>query len=179
MKVRVLIYLAIGLLWGCSAAVVRQSAWSEQLPPQTWFAECYHQDRYNAERQSLEQYLTWVERFYQGWEVHPTGWNRISHDLAAKVADSSLKTEVQAKLQRLGIAIAAEWAKDNAVRRINTRHVAIWGNALQKSAERAEIPEILDRVLDDVDKLLNNRMAADVITENRFYAEEDVLSEIN
>jgi hypothetical protein len=179
MKVRVLIYLAIGLFWGCSAAVVQQSTWLEQLPPQTWFAKYYHQDRYNAERQSLEQYLIWVERFYQGWEVHPTGWNSISRDLAAKIADPSLKSETQIKLQRLGIAIATERAKDNAVRRITTRHVAIWGNALQKSADRAEIPEILDRVLDDVDNLLNNRMTADVITENRFYAEEDVLDEIN
>lgn len=79
----------------------------------------------------------------------------------------------------MGVAIAAEWAKDNTVRLITTRHVAIWGNALRKSAERAEIMEIVDLVLDDVDNLLNHRMAADIIAENRFYADEDVLNEIN
>lgn len=179
MKVRVLVFSTIVWLCGCSAELVRQSAWPETLPPQAWFTERYEQDHRNAEVQSLEQYLTWVERFYQGWDMYPTGWSQICRELAAKIADPSIKREIQAKLRRLGIAIAAEWAKDNTVRRITTRHVAIWGNALQKSAERAEIPEILDRILDDVDNLLNNRMAADVITENRFYAEEDVLNDTN
>lgn len=179
MTLRVLIFLAISWLGGCAAEPLRQSVWPETLPAQAEFAEHYRQDRRNAERQSLEQYLTWVERFYQGWELYPTGWNRISQDLAAKIADPAAKPEIAAKLRRLGIAIAAEWAKDNAVRRITTRHVGIWGNALQKSAERAEIAAILDRVLDDVDNLLNNRIAADIITENRFYIEEDVLNQIN
>jgi len=179
MKVRVLIFLAIGWFCGCSAAVVRQSAWPETLPPQTGFTERYEQDRQTAELQSREQYLTWVERFYQGWDMYPNGWSQISRDLAVKIADPSAKMKVETKLRHLGIVIAAEWAKDNTVRRITTRHVAIWGNALRKSAEPAEILEIVDLVLDDVDNLLNHRMAADTIAENRFYADEDVLNEIN
>jgi len=149
------------------------------MPAQAQFAEHYQQDRRNANLQSLEQYLTWVERFYQGWDMYPSGWNQISYDLTAKIADPSAKIAVETKLRHLGVAIAAEWAKDNAARCITTRHVAIWGNALRKSAERSKIEEILDRVLDDVDNLLNHRIAADVITENRFYVEEDVLNDIN
>ncbi|PPD30790.1 MAG: hypothetical protein CTY19_15310 [Methylomonas sp.] len=179
MKVCVLIGVAMGFLCGCSATTVRQSAWPEALSQQAGFSDYYDQDRHNAQLQSQEQYLTWVQRFYQGWELYPTGWNSISRDLTAKIADPALKNTIQTKLQQLGRVIAAEWAKDNAVRRITTRHVAIWGNALQKSAERAEIPEILDRVTDDVDNLLNNRIAADVITENRFYPDADVLNEVN
>lgn len=176
---RVLMFLAIGWLCGCSAELVIQSAWPETLPPQTWFTDRYEQDRQNAERQSREQYLTWVERFYQSWDMYPTGWSQISRDLVAKIADPTAKMKGETKLLHLGVAIAAEWAKDNTVRLITTRHVAIWGNALRKSAERAEIMEIVDLVLDDVDNLLNHRMAADIIAENRFYADEDVLNEIN
>lgn len=179
MTIRILILLAIGWLGGCATSADRHAAWSASLPAQAGFAAFYLQDRRNAEMQSLDQYLVWVERFYQGWDLYPTGWNQISRDLAGKITDPGVKREIEAKLRRLGIAIAAEWAKDNSVRRITTRHVGIWGNALQKSAERAEIPNIVDRVLDDVDNLLNNRIAADVITENRFYREEDVLNEIN
>ncbi len=179
MTIRILIFLAISWLWGCTAEPLRQSAWPETLPAQAEFAEHYRQDRRNAERQSLEQYLAGIERFYRGWEMYPAGWSRLSRDLTDHIADPSIKNLTQTKLTRLGVAIAAEWAKDNAVRRITTRHVAIWGNALQKSAERAELTQLVDRVTDDVDNLLNDRIATDVITENRFYAEEDVLSEIN
>lgn len=178
MKLCILI-LTISFLWGCSTSAARPVAWSESLPSQAWFTTQYAQDQRNAQLQSLEQYLTWVQRFYQGWEIYPTGWNQINQNLTANFVDPALKNELQTKLQRLSKAIAAEWAKDNRVRRITTRHVAIWGSALQKSAERAEIPQILGRVETDVDNLLNNRMAADVITENRFYAEEDLLNEIN
>lgn len=179
MKVRVLICLTMGLLWGCSTADFRRSAWPEDMPAPVGFAEHYQRDRQNAELQSLQEYLTWVERFYRGWELYPTGWIEISRDLTTKLADPSLKHQTQAKLERLGAAIAAEWAKDNTVRRITTRHIAIWGEALRKSAERAELPSVLDRVLDDVDNLLNSRIAVDVITENRFYIVDDVLNEIH
>lgn len=179
MKVRVPICLAIGLLWGCSTANFRQSAWPENVPAHAVFAEHYQRDRRNAELQSLPEYLTWVERFYLGWELHPTGWLEVSRDLTTKLTDPSQKHQMQGKLERLGLAIAAEWAKDNTVRRITTRHIGIWGEALRKSAERAELPTILDRVLEDVDNLLNSRIAADVITENRFYIVDDVLNEIN
>ncbi|WGS85687.1 hypothetical protein [Methylomonas sp. UP202] len=179
MKVRVLMYLMCGLLWGCSTGEVRRSAWSEDMPAQAGFAEHYQRDRQNAELQSLQEYLTWVERFYRGWDLYPTGWIDISRDLTTKLTDPSLKNQTRTKLARLGAAIAAEWAKDNTVRRITTRHIGIWGEALRKSAERAELPSTLDRVLDDVDNLLNSRIAADVITENRFYIVDDVLNEIH
>lgn len=179
MKVRVLMCWLLGFLWGCSTNEVRQSAWPESMPAHAVFAEHYQRDRHNAELQSLQEYLTWVERFYLGWELYPTGWIDISRDLTAKLTEPSLKHQMQTKLEGLGVAIAAEWAKDNTVRRITTRHIGIWGEALRKSAERAELPRILDRVLEDVDNLINNQIAADVITENRFYIVEDVLNEIN
>ncbi|MCQ8103526.1 hypothetical protein NP590_05355 [Methylomonas sp. SURF-2] len=144
MKIRVLIYLAIGLLSGCAAEIARQAAWPETLPPQAGFVGHYEQDRNNAELQNLEQYLNWIECFYLGRELYSSGWNQISGDLAANITDPGIRLETEAKLRRLGIAIAGEWAKDNSVRRITTRHVAIWGNALRKSAERGEIPDIVE-----------------------------------
>lgn len=179
MKAHVLLCLAALFLWGCSEAPIKQSNWSNELPPENLFVENYDRDARNAGLQPLAEYLTWIKRFYQGWELYPTGWHLIARDLTAKIADPALQADVEFELRQLGVAIAGEWAKDNAARRITSRHIAIWGNALQKSAERAETLDMLTRIKEDVDNLLNGRISADVITENRFYAAEDVLEEVH
>lgn len=179
MQFRRLIWLLIFAVSGCADYQIKESAWPNELPPEEYFLKNYLRDSINVNLQPLDQYLTWVKRFYHGWEVHPTGWNNVTQDLLYKIKDPVATDEIRLKMDRLGKSISGEWAKNNTTRRISTQHISIWGNALLKSVEYGETHKILDRVAMDVEDLLDNRISADVITENRFYIEEDIFKDIN
>jgi hypothetical protein len=179
MQIRRLIWLLIFAVSGCADYQIKESAWSNELPPEEYFLKSYMRDSINSNLQPFDQYLTWIKRFYQGWEVYPNGWNNVTQDLLHKIKDPVALEEIKQQMDRLGKSISGEWAKNNATRRINTQHVSIWGNALLKSVEYGETSKILDRITADVDDLLGNRISADVITENRFYIEEDIFKDIN
>ena len=179
MSILLLVLVLLFTLPGCAVFSAKQPLWPAELKHQTYFLQLYQQDPGNAKIQNLDQYLAWVISFYQGTELYPKGWNSISADLMYKLPDPALASEVQNKLERIGLLIAGEWAKSNQTRLITTRHVAIWGNALQKSAEQGGMPELLDRVTIDVEDLLARRLTAEAITEDRFYAEEDIFKYLN
>ncbi|WP_150048498.1 MULTISPECIES: hypothetical protein [Methylomonas] len=177
MRIRRLVCLLLIAAAGCADRAVQRSDAQSALSGTDYFVKSYRQDAVNAGRQTLEQYLLWVTRFYQGWDIYPSGWEQIQRNLLEPLPDDSNRTELEAKLEHLGRSIAAEWAKNNATRRIHTRHVAIWGRALQRAQALGQAPAMIERITTDVDNLLENKISADVITENRFYAEDDVLSE--
>ena len=179
MQIRRTMCLLILVLSGCAEYPITNSDWPTGLPAYEIFRDNYRRDSDNAQYQSLEQYLTWAKRFYLGWELYPTGWNSLSRDLMLRIDDPSMTAKLEASLKRLGTIIAAEWAKDNRIRRINTRQVSIWGNALLNSIQHHETSNILELVAKDVEDLLENRISSDEITENRFYAEEDIFKDIN
>jgi len=177
MRMRRLVCIVLIAATGCAERAVQHSDAQPVMPGPDYFVKSYRQDAVNAGRQTLEQYLLWVTRFYQGWDLYPRGWEQIQQDLLEPLPDDDRRRELEAKLAGLGRSIAAEWAKNNATRRIHTRHVAIWGRALQRSQALGQAPATIARILTDVNNLLENKISADMITENRFYAEEDVLSE--
>jgi hypothetical protein len=164
---------------GCAVFSAKEPLWPAGLKHQDYFLHVYQQDAGNAKLQNLDQYLGWVINFYQGTEFYPRGWSRICADLVHKHPDPVSASEVHNKLEHLGLMIAGEWAKNNQTRLITSRHVAIWGNALLKSAEQGEALVLLGKVTIDVEDLLAKRLAADAITEDRFYAEEDIFKYIN
>lgn len=167
------------ILTGCAGIGEAKLTWEADLPSQQYFLDAYDRDPTNAKNQSLDQYITWVTRFYQGWELYPEGWHIITRNIIVSIKQQELLPEIQDKMQRLGLLISAEWAKDNQSRQINTRHVSIWGNALLKSLEHGETLSMLNRITTVVEDLLAKRISATVITENRFYAEEDIFKEVN
>lgn len=180
MQIRRLTWLLIfAVVSGCADYQIKESAWSNELPLKEYFLKSYQRDSINANLQPLDQYLAWVKRFYLGWEAYPSGWNNVTQDLLYKIKDPVATEEIKHKMDRLGKSISAEWSKNNTTRRICSQHISIWGNALLKSVEYGETLKILDRVAADVDDLLENRISADVITENRFYLEEDIFKDIN
>ena len=179
MSIRYLLLVILFCLSGCAGQTLKDSAWSADLPAQDHFLIAYQQDTVNSSRQNLDDYLTWVMRFYQGNDICPNGWNHITADIVQRVKDPEQAYILQDKMAGLGLRIAGEWAKDNQARSINSRHVSIWGNALIKSIAQGETLQLIDRVSADVDDLLGKRISADVITEDRFYAEEDIFSNIN
>jgi hypothetical protein len=179
MQKHLLLIILIMILPACATLQSNQALWSADLPAQEYFVNEFQRDTVNHQQQTLDQYLTWVTRFYEGTELYPKGWNHITQALLLRITEAEQANEVKDKMQRLGLLISGEWAKNNQTRLINTRHVSIWGNALIKSLEQGETLELLARVSADVDDLLAQRLAADAITEGRFYAEEDVLDYIN
>ncbi len=179
MLIRLFLLVMMLAVCGCAATPAKSPAWSEALPAEDYFLIVYQQDGANSSRQNLDDYLNWVQRFYQGWELYPNGWNAITAALLQRLADPEVAAAVQDKMAGLGLLIGAEWAKNNQTRSINTRHVSIWGNALLKSLAQGETLLLLDKVSADVDDLLGKRISADVITEDRFYAEEDIFKNIN
>ncbi|WP_347986280.1 hypothetical protein [Methylomonas sp. AM2-LC] len=174
-----LILLLAILLPACAASPTKTAIWSDEVPAQSYFKEVYAQDNNNNSRQTLEEYLLWVMRFYQGTELYANGWNTITQAILLKNDTPERVAELKDKMERLGFLVSSEWAKDNQTRIITTRHVSIWGNALLKSLELGESLALIDRVTADVEDLLAKRISAEMITEDRFYAEEDVFQYLN
>lgn len=179
MQKRLLILLMAITLPACVALPTKSGLWSDDVPAQAYFLEVYAQDTNNNSRQNLDQYLTWVMRFYQGSELYANGWNNITQAILFKNNVPEMAAKIKDKMARLGLLVSSEWAKDNQIRLITTRHVAIWGNALLKSLEQGESLVLIDRVMVDVEDLLASRISADAITEDRFYAEEEVFQYLN
>lgn len=179
MKTRFLAILIIVVLPACGTLMAKDPIWPDDLPRYAYFFNEYQRDVVNTNSQTLDQYLTWVMRFYHGWELYPSGWNNIKQDLLFRIKDPALANEVKDKMDNLGLSISREWAKNNDTRVINTRHVSIWGNALLKSLQQGETLQIIERITADVRDLIGKKISADVITENRFYAEEDIFKDVN
>lgn len=93
------------------------------------FEQKYAEDRANQVLQTKSQYMESVRSFYGGnWLAK--GWRDQSTSLVEKVY-SPAKAGVETKLADLGQVIAAEWAKDNRVRKVSTAHLQEWGNQLK------------------------------------------------
>lgn len=167
--------LVVLTLPSCATQQVKSSIWSDDLPPRTYFLDRYQQDVVNKNSQGQDEYLKWVTRFYKGWELYPSGWDNISQQVLLKLNKHPAAGEIRVKLERLGLIISAEWAKNNKTRIINTRLVALWGNALIKSLEHGETLQLIDHVAADINNLLTRKLAIDAIAADRYYAQDEEL----
>ena len=153
---------------GCTLAPVRQRDWPTDIPSLSHYEAVYANDSQNQAIQTKDEYLTWVIRFYQGWEGYPRGWRDIAREASATVA-AAQRAKLEQKFMRLGKFVSSEWAKDSSSRVIFTRTIAAWGDALYEAAERGEVNALLDRVGSDVEALLSHKLDADSITLDRYY----------
>jgi hypothetical protein len=170
---RCLFFLITLGLTGCVTHRIKEAAWPEELPPRVYFMEQYQHDLANKHLENQDEYLIWITRFYQGWELYPNGWNNITKDVLLRQKNPQTADKIKANMSRLGILISGEWAKNNQTRLINTRHVSVWGNALLKSLDHDETLQVIDRVAKDIDDLLTRKISADTITADRYYAQDE------
>ena len=105
--------------------------------------------------------------------MYPNGWNNITHDIVLKLKSAPTADNIKVKLDRLGLLISEEWAKNNKTRMISSYHVSVWGNALLKSLEQSETLELIDRVASDVDDLLARKIPAEIIVADRYYVQDE------
>lgn len=156
----------LGLLTAC-AGIGTAASWPESLPARSHFVEQYQQDAANHRFQSREDYLTWVVRFYEGSLMTPQGWQDLTEFLLDDLPESEARA-VRLKRRELGMLIAAEWAKANDVREIDTQMLALWGSVMQEESLPRYRLAALDQILDDVQAILAGGLASDAVTRIRY-----------
>ncbi len=158
------------LMLSACATTVTPENWPDGAPPYQHFVETYRSDEANQAHQSEDDYLLWVRRFYEG-RPGILGWNDIT-DSVTQDMDSSQRSTVDGLGSALGRRIAAEWAKANEVRRIDTAMLSLWGSIMvtaEAPEDRLEAMQAIDR---DTRALLEGELPPTQITEER-YAEFD------
>ena len=128
--------------------------WPPELPVQHYFVTAYQSDTKNKADQSQQEYLRWVISFYEGNLMVPTGWLYIQN-VVVMSARPERKEEVEIHLTALGGKIAAEWAKANELRAIDSRMLGIWGSVLQLAKGPEQQHETIQLISEDVSSLLD------------------------
>jgi hypothetical protein len=89
----------------------------------------YANDKANQGKQGWDEYAEFIPNFYNG-TFYATGWNAN-----AKERIGDLKSvAVNKHFNVIGRVIAAEWAKDNSVRKISTSDLLEFSNLLTATA---------------------------------------------
>lgn len=143
--------------------------WPDQLPPQEYFIDRYQVATDNQAYQELDSYLNWIKTFYLGSALSP-GWLGLTEDLLYE-APAVKKQEYEVKMEFLGRLIGAEWAKNNAVRLIDTRCASVWRDALIEAIERDDLENYMQRFEADVNAIFAGSLSKENIVYTRYYEE--------
>lgn len=174
------VILSLLFLTACANHVPKEDQWPSDMPSRAFFVSAYESDVDNKKNQELDEYLLWVLRFYKGWELYRNGWTQVTSDSLIGVKNPQHAHEIRTKMDLIGSGIASEWAKSKSTRRVLTRHVVVWGNALIESIKRGEPEEItlINRVLSDLNGLLEKNIDLDEVKADRYYPKDkdDVFS---
>ena len=115
-----------------------------------FFRAAYDADAASRARQPWDEYAGWVRAFYEGKRFPPVaGWAKRERDLAAR------HPALGESLREAGRALAAEWAKDNAVRKVSTGDLQAWGARFERAAgNEAALRDALATVRAELDARL-------------------------
>ncbi|HAD70676.1 MAG TPA: hypothetical protein DCF94_01510, partial [Gammaproteobacteria bacterium] len=83
-------------------------------------------------------------------------------------AQPELKEELELHLSTLGGKIAAEWAKANEHRTIDSRILGIWGSVLQLAQGTEQRQEAIQLIAADVNALLEKELLGAEIQDVRY-----------
>lgn len=168
--------MLVSTLFACSTQkLARDENWPATMPSRNYFVKAYEADEANKKVQTQQEYLTWIVRFYNGWELYGRGWTKMTNELLEQIDNPAEAKQIKTRVDRIGRLVSAEWAKKSDTRTIYLRHVAIWGNALLESLDRDQALELVTRVNQDVDDLLAHKIKPNTITAERYFPvdEED------
>lgn len=151
--------LLAAVLWFCFPCHV--AARSQQSSVETWsyaiddstgiiyapdekhFRPRYEEDEQDRKRQLWDKYWRWVETFYSG-NLLFRGWTAECRNIVERIHNLDQRDRVIARMNVLGRLISAEWAKDNAIRLIDTADIRQWGLWLRESSIGNEIHVIFN-----------------------------------
>lgn len=159
------------LLLACTTVSERAEQWSPSWPSVAVFELAYQADTANQTVQSADDYIRWIQRFYQGWTFYPEGWDWLTDRVLMGIDDATERRQITEQMFSLGLRISREWAKSSDYRVINTRHLLVWGNALKLSAARDQELWLSAKVSDDVNLLLALELQPSMIQKSRYFAE--------
>jgi hypothetical protein len=162
---RTLLLLVATLL--LASCISTQTDWPTEAAERAFFISAFSDDERNQQFQSREEYLGWVRNFYTGTLVYPTGWLDIQSQLLAG-AKGDEQSELRDQLNDLGAVIGAEWAKENDLRLINNRMLAVWGSVLQLADLEGKRAESIDVIALDVEGLFQGTVNNQDIVESRY-----------
>ena len=141
--------------------------WPDDVPQISFFVNAYRADMANQALQSEQGYLEWILGFYQGTVIYPTGWLDVERQLLISTGTEQ-KAVLASRLRDLGIRIGAEWAKDNEVRMIDNRMLALWGSCLQLMQGTDARLAAIDLVSQDIEALFQGALKKTDIVEARY-----------
>lgn len=162
--------LAALLLISACATSVPDAPWPPGMPAADQFREIWQSDPVNQPLQSEAEYLSWILRFYEGFNTVP-GWFSMSEQVELRLTERE-RNAVAPLLDLLGARIASEWAKDNSVRLVTTRMVAVWRDALLESLAQEDLPAFLQELDKDLSAILARELSGDDIVFERYYFDE-------
>ena len=111
----------------------RDEPWYTPMPED--FRPFYDRDATNREKQTWDQYWSWVKAFYGG-NFLSHGWTERSKGLVTVVKSNSERKTLRATINAVGREIGAEWAKDYDVRTVSSAELLAWGKLLQKAKDK-------------------------------------------
>lgn len=179
-------YARISLTLICLLAVsctgLQDAAWTGISTPKTYFEAAYSADPVNQRFQSESEYLEWIVSFYEGSLLYPAGWQDVEETILALTHSGApaAATAIEfnegstehaghaEQLNELGAAIAAEWAKHNAIRLIDNRLLSLWGSMLQLAPDSLQLARTLDAVSADVHAILARRLDPGDVNPRRY-----------
>ena len=143
--------------------------WPEQLPAQGYFIDSYQSATDNQAYQEMDSYLNWIKVFYLGSALSP-GWMDLTEGLLYE-APANKEQEYAQTMDSLGLLIGAEWAKNNAVRLIDTRCASVWRDALVEAVELGDLENYMQRFEEDVNAIFEGSLSKEEIVFTRYYEE--------
>ena len=169
MRRQLLLALLVSLISAC-AMFRPEPSWPAGAYPRSYFVAAFEEDEMAQEYQTLDNYLLWITRFYNGYSIAP-GWLNLTEQVLARLEEPQ-RSEVEERLYHLGGRIGSEWAKDNEVRLLDTGNAATWRDALIEALNQNDLDDYMDRVEEDVERLLAGELDSDDIYFERYYFDE-------
>ncbi|MFT4888256.1 MAG: hypothetical protein ACI8V0_002489 [Pseudohongiellaceae bacterium] len=165
-SLRLVCLMQIAIL--CSACSLNNlEDWPQGLPEVASFVEAYNADPVNQRQQELGVYLYWVTAFYEGNIAYPTGWNDVESIILDETGDER-DEGFSEKLLGIGISIASEWSKENSIRKIDNRMLAMWGSILQIALADGKHRQAADLIAKDIDALFSGALDATDLNDARY-----------
>jgi hypothetical protein len=164
-----IVFVLMAVLTACATRAPDVS-WPEGAAPIELFRAEWRGNPALQRVQDENDYLEWVERFYTGNGPVP-GWLGMTQQVLERLPPGRHEY-VSTRLYDLGGRIGAEWAKDNSLRRVNTRAAGVWRDALLEALAQDDLDAFLERLSADVDALLAGSLDNDTIRFERYYVDE-------
>lgn len=148
------------------SCLVAGCAVSGRTPVDAAFERAWLEDAGNREVQTKDEYLDWVAAFYDGTSF-VSGWTRRQADLCAGLDPADMAVAVP-RLEVFGRLVAAEWAKDNSHRRVDSELLTRIGGILSTARDSGRLLPVLEFLTTDVRSVIAGEREPAVITPDRY-----------